>query len=87
MNTTKILLVTGEDDYPVLSFENKFKGVFVRDIINNIKDYESEDGDWTLSVREFRGVIDPTFITFIRDKIQDHDHKKSVNFYTEDNVI
>jgi MoaA/NifB/PqqE/SkfB family radical SAM enzyme len=76
---TKVLFVTGED-YSALSFERENAGSLVSDIIDNIQDYESDE--WELSVHEF-GEIDPNFVKFIKNKIQDYDMSKDTNFYLE----
>ncbi len=76
---TRILFVSGED-YSALSFEKANPGVLVSDIIDNIGDYESDE--WELSIREF-GEIDPEFVKFIKNNIQDYDMSKDVNFYLE----
>jgi hypothetical protein len=76
---TRVLLVSGED-YSALSFEKANAGVLVSDIIDNIEDYESDE--WELSVHEF-GEIDPKFVKFIKNNIQDYDMSKDTNFYLE----
>lgn len=76
---TRVLLVSGED-YSALSFEKANDGALVSDIIDNIQDYESDE--WELSVHEF-GEIDPKFVKFIKDNIQDYDMSKDTNFYLE----
>ena len=76
---TRVLLVSGED-YSALSFEQANPGTLVSDIIDNIQDYESDE--WELSVHQF-GEIDPKFVKFIKDNIQDYDMSKDVNFYLE----
>ena len=37
---TKVLLVTGEDDFHANSFENKYGGTSVSDIIDNLSQYD-----------------------------------------------
>lgn len=76
---TRVLLVSGED-YSALSFEQANPGVLVSDIIDNIEKYESDE--WELSVQEF-GEIDPKFVKFIKNNIQDYDMSKDTNFYLE----
>lgn len=76
---TRVLLVSGED-YSALSFEKANSGTLVSDIIDNIQDYESDE--WELSVHEF-GEIDPKFVKFIKNNIQDYDMSKDTNFYLE----
>ena len=80
---TRVLLVSGED-YSALSFEKENAGTLVSDIIDNIENYESDE--WELSVHQF-GVIDPKFVDFIKDNIQDYDMSKDTNFYLETEKI
>lgn len=77
----RVLLVSGED-YSALSFEQANPGVLVSDIIDNIEKYESDEDEWELSVHEF-GEIDPKFVKFIKNNIQDYDMSKDKNFYLE----
>lgn len=81
----KVLFVTGED-FSALEFENQYSGTAVSEIIDNLCDYENED-EWELKVLEFEGDIDPNFIAFIRNNIQDYDMSKSTNFYLEGTII
>jgi len=80
-NVTRVLLVSGGDDYHANTFENKHGGVLVKDILDNIQEYISDDYD--LEVKTFEGIIDPNFIKFIRQHIQDYDQSKTTNFYME----
>lgn len=84
-NTTRILLVTGGDDFHATAFEEAYGGTAVEQIIDNLSDFESDD--WELEVHEFEGSIDPNFISFIRNTIQDYDQSKSINFYVEGSTI
>ncbi len=79
-NITKVLLVTGDDDFHANSFEQKYGGTPVKDIIENISNYESDE--WDLKVYTF-GVIDPKFVKFIKSKIQDYDDSKNTQFYLD----
>lgn len=81
----RVLLVSGED-YSALSFEQANPGVLVSDIIDNIEKYESDEDEWELSVHEF-GEIDPKFVKFIKDNIQDYDMSKDKNFYLENEKL
>ena len=80
---TRVLLVSGED-YSALSFEKANAGALVSDIIDNIEKYESDE--WELSVHEF-GEIDPKFVKFIKNNIQDYDMSKDTNFYLENEKL
>lgn len=81
---TKVLFVTVEDDYHALSFENKYGGTPVKDIIENLSNYESDE--WDLKVYTFKS-IDPKFVEFIKSNIQDYDDSKSTNFYLDTDTI
>jgi len=83
---TKVLLVTGEDDFHANSFENKYGGTSVSDIIDNLSQYESLDEEWELEVHTF-GAIDPKFVKFIKSRIQDYDDSKNTNFYLDTDII
>lgn len=81
---TKVLFVTGDDDYHSLSFEQEYSGTKVSDIINNIEKYKSDE--WELKVFSFNEV-DINFVKFIRQNIQDYDDSKHKNFYLESEII
>lgn len=77
----RAILVTSGDDYAALHFENKFGGTPVKDIIENPDNYscvaiDEDDLDdyesWELSIFDF-GEVDPKFVDFIRDHVQDYD--------------
>lgn len=81
---TRVLLVTGGDDFHANSFEQAHGNKTVKEILDNIKDYESDE--WELIVKEF-DCIDPKFVKFIKQYIQDYDHSKTTNFYIEGDKI
>ena len=83
-NMTKVLLVTGGDDFHALSFEQEYGGTPVKDIIENLSQYESDE--WELEVHTFE-YIDPKFVTFIKSRIQDYDNSKSTQFYLDTDKI
>lgn len=87
MSTTKVLLVSGEGDFSVISFENAHGGTKIKDIIDNIEQYASEDEEWSLEVREFDGEIDQKFVKFIKSEIQDYDQSKNTTFFIESEVL
>ena len=82
---TKILSITGPDDYHALNFEQNFK---LQDVVEkiekeNIDDYLVFEGDeyyFEATLLEFNN-IDPLFIKFIKDMIQDYDSSLNTNFY------
>ena len=81
----KLLLVNG-DDYSALQFESSI--YTVEEIIGLIEDkneerleeIKNELGYTDFQLFEF-GEVDPKFIRFVRDNIQDYDTSKSENFY------
>lgn len=79
----KLIYVSG-DDSAALEFENYFKGKNVKEIIERFG--EEHDGDFELELFEF-DEIDPKFIKFIRNEIQDYDDSKHSNFYCEGEII
>jgi len=74
---SKCLYVSG-GDFSALSFQEEYSGTKVSDIIENLSDYESEE--WDLEVYEF-GEVDPEFVEFVRDTVQDYDQKKDATFF------
>lgn len=85
---TKVLYISG-DDYAKLSFENKYNGTPVIDIINDLESFKSTPDDetyWELEVYEFEN-IDPKFAKFVRITIQDYDDSKHHGFYLENENI
>lgn len=87
MSKTKVLLVSGDGDFAATSFESQFSGTKVKDIIDNLDKYASEDEEWELEVKEFDGPIDPKFVKFIKSRIQDYDQSKNINFFIEGGEI
>lgn len=87
MSKTKVLLVSGEGDFAVISFENAHGGTKVKDIVDNVEKYASEDEEWELEVKEFDGPIDPKFVRFIKTQIQDYDQSKNVTFFIESETL
>lgn len=87
---TKILYVDSDGgDYGKLSFEDKYSGTPVIDIINDLESFKSTPGDendWSLEVYEF-DIIDPKFAKFVRNRIQDYDDSKHHGFYLENEII
>lgn len=81
----KAILVSSGDDYAALQFEDTFSGTSVKEIIDNLSNYENEDS-WEIEVVEV-GNIDPLFISFIRDNIQDYDDSKHTNFWLDYETI
>ena len=81
---TKVLLVTGDDDLHAVNFEHEHCGTPVQDIIDALEVYESDE--WELQVFTF-GRIDPKFVEFIKERIQDYDQSKTTNFYLDTDTI
>lgn len=86
MTKTRVLLVTG-DDFAVINFESAHGGTSVKDILDDLEKYNSEDDEWEFKVLEFEGEIDPKFVEFIKSDIQDYDHSKHTNFFLETDII
>lgn len=82
----KVLYVSSDDDYAALEFEDAYRGTAISEIIANPKAFESDDELWTLEVMEFEEV-DPKFIEFVRNRIQDYDESKHHNFYLETETL
>ena len=88
----KILKIDGGDysaDYAALSFENKFGGTPVIDIINNLDKYKCEedsDDSWGLEVVEVEGEVSQSFIDFVKDEM-DYDDTKHVMWFHEMEMI
>jgi len=80
----KVLFITG-DDYAAKDFEFRASGVSVKEIIEDPLSYDS-DSIYDMDIIEF-GEVDPKFVDFIRDRIQDYDLSKSTNFYFENETI
>jgi hypothetical protein len=87
MKKTRVLLIDGPDDFSVISFESAHGGTPVKDILDDLEKYESEDEEWYLEAFEFDGEIDPNFIKFVKSKIQDYDDSKNKNFFLETDII
>ena len=81
---TKVLLVTGDDDFHANSFAQEHCGTPVEDIIDALEVYESDE--WELEVFTF-DCIDPKFVEFIKEYIQDYDQSKTTNFYLDTDTI
>lgn len=81
----KVLKVGGED-YSAIEFENQHGGVLVSDVINNLEDYQSPDGEWELNVFEV-GEVSKEFVQFVRTHVEDYDDSKSETFYMENETI
>jgi len=87
MSKTRVLLVSGDGDFSVINFENAHGGTSIKDIMDNLDNYQSEDGEWNLEIREFDGDIDPKFVKFIKSKIQDYDESKNTTFFVESEIL
>lgn len=88
----KAILINGDGDFCAVHFESKFRGTPVKDIIENPElfeptyDDEDEDETWSIEVIEV-GEVDPRFVTFIRNEIEDYETSKNVTFYLENETI
>jgi len=87
MKKTRVLFIDGPGDFSAINFESAHGGTPVKDILDDIEKYESDDEEWYLKALEFEGDIDPKFIKFIKSDIQDYDESKNKNFFLESDVI
>jgi hypothetical protein len=77
----KILFVSGEADYAASLFEENYNLEDFKDMKDGEeKEIEIEGDIVDLEVLQF-GAVDPKFIEFISDRIQDYDHSKHFNYY------
>jgi hypothetical protein len=83
---TRVLLISG-DDYGASNFINEHGGKLASEIIDNISDYESDEGLWSLSVHEFDGKINPKLLKFIKNKIMTGDQNAHINLFIENQKI
>lgn len=86
----RVLLVNG-DDYAATAFADRFAGISVAYIIDNIDMYyaadEEEEEYWELNVFDFPTDIPEGFVKFVRTYIQDYDDSKDTQFYLETDKI
>lgn len=81
----KILWITG-DDFSASAFEEHHT---VEEIASQLtvgagtRSFEKEEYYFEAKLLEF-GDVDPKFIEFVHEKVQDHDQKKDCNFYVVD---
>lgn len=78
----RAILIHGDGDYSANEFENEHGGTPVIDIINNPDQFQSEEELWEIDVIEV-GEVDPQFVMFIREHIEDYDYSKHKTFYLE----
>jgi hypothetical protein len=80
----KILYVYGDDDYGAVNFEDS--NYTVEDVVKMVEEegqdeFETDDGDsFFAEVLNFKDV-DPEFITWVKNTIQDYDDSKNKDFY------
>lgn len=76
----KILYIYGDDDYAALDFDKEIGIEKARELWEKGQPLPLPEGVY-YKVQDF-GDVDPKFIDFIRDKIQDYEDSKHSNFYT-----
>jgi len=76
----KLLLVSGENDYAASSFEEMMTVPEAVKILEDGSEWIDEEEGITGKIFEF-GEVDPKFIGFVRDRVQDYDDAKHYNFY------
>lgn len=85
---TKVLYISG-GDYAKSTFENKYGGTPVIDVINDLESFKSTPDDetyWEFEVHEFEN-INPKFTKFVRRTIQNYDDSKHHGFYLENETV
>lgn len=91
----KILLITGENDYDAVEFENRYSGQHVDKLIKKLKNGETLSGEvdgeeWDIAYRIIDVpdiVISKEFRDFIKDDVLDYDAGKHCNFYLETDIV
>jgi hypothetical protein len=86
--SVRVLYVNGsasDNDFGAIDFRKKHNGVKVADIIDNIEEYQDRD-EYEITVLNFDS-IDPRFVSFIKDHIQDYDQAKAQDFFLETETI
>ena len=87
---TKVILVNGEGDYGVIEF--KESGISVEKAYQMAIDEGGrtyitlEDEIITVKAYDF-GDVDPEFISFIRNEVQDYDMAKFQNFFIVEEAL
>lgn len=91
----KLIYVTSGGDYGAAAFTDNHKRQTVASIIERIesgenldKDFDEEayEDEYTVEVMTFADV-DPLFVEFIRNVIQDYDDSKNHNFWLETETV
>lgn len=83
----KIIFCKSEDDFGAISFQEKHGGQTVSSIIDRIESGEDLDTDeYTVEVMLF-GDVDPLFVEWIKNSIQDYDDSKNDQFWLEGDII
>ncbi len=90
----KILKLIPNGDYESVVFENGFSGKPVTDLIKKVEageilSCEDDDGEEiTFGFKVFEvGEISDSFLSFVRNEVQDEDDAKHSNFYVENSVV
>lgn len=88
MANTKILRVSSDSDYAAVDYEYAEKDGKILPEELWEKSWEEQktlvyqDDDYLFEYRAHKfGDVDPEFIEFIRNEVQDYDDSKSKNFY------
>mgnify|MGYP001578046829 CR=1 FL=1 len=85
----KILKIIADGDYDALTFEEKFNGQKIADLILQVesgKILTYDDVELNAQVYEV-GDIDDRFLKFVREEVQDYDDVKHSNFYLENQIL
>lgn len=79
----KVLIISGDEDYAALSFDETNGQKEINDLIDGGKTVEG-DG-WLAEIREV-GEADEKFIEWVRHDVQDYDTSKHTNFYFKKSI-
>lgn len=86
MEKTRILHVTGDDDFGANYFEDEYGiDLIKQDLIENPTktSWEDPDGKWDAQLTVY-DKIDPKFLTYVGEHLMDYDFSKHTNFYVID---
>ena len=78
----KVILVESDGDYGAMTFEQEVDESEYRKYFDLAKDAggKYEGDEWSVEAHEF-GEVDPKFVDFITNHIQDYDDSKHTNFF------
>lgn len=87
----KILLITGENDYAALDFEETYRNQHVDKIMKSLskgEKLEGEGGEIDYRIVDVPDiVISKEFRDFIKRDVMNYDGSKHCNFYLETDIV